>query len=151
MSNEVWSNTASDQIHNWGTLSHASRGTCSICMSCLTSIYVSTFILGQCLCFCMNAPATMFLVMFLWELPCAYYACIQKPSSPLIHSDTTVELYLSALRWSILYSEERRACAHKKVCKCGITLLIKLLEDFKSGEGKLASKISTPWSAVHAS
>lgn len=99
--NEVWANTASDQIHNWEALNHASRGTCSICMSCLTRIVCAHTYLCACLNSCMNAPATMRLVTCLWQLPCAYYVYIHKPTSPLIPCDTTAELFLSAFWWSI--------------------------------------------------
>lgn len=138
---EVWANAASDQIHNWGTLNHVSIGSCSICMSCLASIVCAHTYL--CAYSCMNAPATMILVMCLWELSYAYDACIQKPTSPLIPSDTTAKQFLLAFSWSLtplsMYVSvpniRRSSLNH---CR-----------DFKSGEWKLASEIALDPTSVH--
>lgn len=139
--NEVWANTASDQIHNWGTLNHVSIGSCSICMSCLASIVCAHTYL--CAYSCMNAPATMILVMCLWELSYAYDAYIQKPTSPLISSDTTAKQFLLAFSWSLtplsMYVSvpniRRSSLNH---CR-----------NFKSGEWKLVSEIAFDPTPMH--
>lgn len=132
--NEVWANTAFDQIHNWEALNHASRGTCSKCMSCLTSI-VCTY---TCLCLssCMDAPATMFPVKCPWQFSYAYYTLIQK-RLPHPWCLARAELFLSAF----FHSEETCKCV-PNIRRFAMVLGIKLLLNFKSKEWKLASEIA---------
>lgn len=110
-------------------------------MSCLASIVCAHTYL--CAYSCMNAPATMILVMCLRELSYAYDACIQKPTSPLIPSDTTAKQFLLAFSWSLtplsMYVSvpniRRSSLNH---CR-----------DFKSGEWKPSSEIALDPTSVH--